>query len=314
MIGLRIARESRPPYVAYGGLVLGALLLAFSLRVHELAIAALLPVALGFALLLNPQRRFLARFTPTALEVARPSQSIPYAKLLEVHPLCAVDKPRPPAFPIWVVHSGGCLTIPAPLTSASERVYVFLRGQLRDREGTGRELPETLERYRREQEQSFGAERVFGYCGRRGVPARQSVEPAIGYGLLATGVLWTLLGLVRRDSTGWMVGGILVFLVGAVILVSDWQQKWQAARAKPRAAALVISPLGLALQQDALTGHLAWKDIRKVSTRTGREALQTSRRSIPAVVLEVEGAAIDIADAYDRPLAEIREQILRYWR
>lgn len=42
-------------------------------------------------------------------------------------------------------------------------------------------------------------------------------------------------------------------------------------------------------------GHLTWQQIRKVSVK-------------------VEGATFVITDTYDRPLSEIHERIVKYWR
>jgi hypothetical protein len=34
----------------------------------------------------------------------------------------------------------------------------------------------------------------------------------------------------------------------------------------------------------------------------------------PGIAVEVEGATFVITDSYDRPLSEIHERILKYWR
>ena len=37
-------------------------------------------------------------------------------------------------------------------------------------------------------------------------------------------------------------------------------------------------------------------------------------RTEPAIAVEVEGATFVITDTYDRPLSEVQERILKYWR
>ena len=40
----------------------------------------------------------------------------------------------------------------------------------------------------------------------------------------------------------------------------------------------------------------------------------TVARVPPGIAVEVEGATFAITDSYDRPLSEIHERILKYWR
>ncbi len=51
-----------------------------------------------------------------------------------------------------------------------------------------------------------------------------------------------------------------------------------------------------------------------MSLRAKPSGFAGAREQAPAIVLEVEGAAIAITDSYDRPLPEIHDRILRYWR
>ena len=80
-----------------------------------------------------------------------------------------------------------------------------------------------------------------------------------------------------------------------------------------RAAAIVISPLGLAMEQGPLNGHLTWQQIRKVSAQVPNKGI-TVTRVAPGIAVEVEGATFVITDSYDRPLSEIHERIVKYWR
>jgi hypothetical protein len=141
---------------------------------------------------------------------------------------------------------------------------------------------------------------------------------AIGAGLLAAAVVWAAVPLRRKDEPGWWVAAGALALVGVALLLRDvhlQRRETKVQAAADTAAALVIAPLGLAVQQGAMTGHLTWQEIRNVSVRTGRAKVAWSAASaVPGIVLEVEGASIVLTDSYDRPLAEIHDRILRYWR
>jgi hypothetical protein len=134
--------------------------------------------------------------------------------------------------------------------------------------------------------------------------------------MFAAGAIWLVLPLLRPEPA-WFAAGAAACIVGVVlfVLAGDRGPAGVAvSRAIAKGAALVITPLGLALQQGALSGHLTWQEIRKVSLRAKPSGLATAQEPAPAIVLEVEGAAIAVTDSYDRPLAEIHERILRYWR
>ena len=318
MIGARISARRPSPraalWLAGTGLVLGALGVAAG--VATLVPLAVAPIAFAIALVVVRERGFQARFTPVAMDVARPRQTIPYSSLLEVRPLVAADRPRPDSFAIQVVHARGTLVIPGRLTHSSERVYAFLRGALVPRPVA---LPAAIEAYRAEQEDRFGREKVFSYVGRCGgdQPRARNLRP-IGVGLLATATIWAAIPFGRGDEPGWWLAAAVMAVLGAALLLRDFElqrRETSGPKAADTTAALVIAPLGLAVQQGALSGHLAWEEIRKVHVRSGRATVTWSRaQAQPGIVLEVEGASIVLSDSYDRPLSEIHGRILRYWR
>ncbi|HEV7502836.1 MAG TPA: hypothetical protein VGQ33_22615, partial [Vicinamibacteria bacterium] len=303
----------RPPArAALAVLAAGAGLgvLGMATGVSALVPAAIAPLAIGMSLLIVGERGFRARFTPTGMEIAHPRQTIAYSTLLEVRPLVPADRPRPDSFPIQVTHTRGALVIPARLTLSSERVYSFLRGFLADRRPT---LPSALEAYRVEQEGSFGPQKVWCYAGRTGgdrSPAR--TLRAVGAGLLVAAAVWTAIPFRRTDEPGWWVAAGAAAAVGVALLVQDAHRQRRETSGQAAAhttAALVIAPLGLAVQQGELTGHLTWQEIRKVSVRSGRATMAlSSAQTLPGIVLEVEGASIVLTDSYDRPLSEIHDR------
>ena len=146
------------------------------------------------------------------------------------------------------------MTFPATLSAPSERVYAFLRGQLPEK--PGRALPEALATYQREQEQGFGVDRVFCYGARRG-PFRHDAArwSAVGKGLLITAAAWGVLAFVRPAAGGWYAAAALALVIGGLCLVAAWRGSGHGAAAtKTSGAALVISPLGLAMEQGRSTG------------------------------------------------------------
>jgi hypothetical protein len=317
MIGTRVALVRPRPTGALWWIAGAVAVALFGMAAREptLVMVAILPIAIGVSLLLSDDRRFRARFLPDALQTAPPPQSIAYRSILEVRPVVPLGAARPRAFAIEVVHERGSLLIPATLTVASERVYTFLRGYVP--ENPARTLPPTLDEYRREQEQSFGTDKVWSFGPRRG-PFRYLRAPlrATARGVFAAGAMWLVLPFLRAEP-GWFAAAAGAFVLGAVLLVLGADQGpggVGVSRAMSKDAAMVITPLGLALQQGALSGHLTWQEIRKVTLRARAAGFAATHEPAPAIVLEVEGAAIPITDSYDRPLAEIHDRVLRYWR
>jgi hypothetical protein len=314
VIGSRVSLIPPAPRAAFfcigAALALGGVM-AWA-RMNEALPFAALPLVIGLCLLFGGERRFLARFTPTAVEIARPKLSIPYRDIVEVRPIAPLGAARPRSFPIEVVHRRGSVTFPATLSTSSERVYAFLRGQLA--ESAPRDLPPALATYRGEQEQSFGADRVFCFAGRRG-PFRHDAPRwrAVGTGMLITAFLWAALAF-RPDAGGWFVGAIMAAIIGALCLFAAWRGAGGGIDPdKTSGAAIVISPLGLAMEQGPLNGHLTWQQIRKVSVQVPGKGI-TMTHTPPGIAVEVEGATIVITDSYDRALSEVHERIVKYWR
>jgi hypothetical protein len=315
---MRVVLAPPRPYGAIAALVAALMLnaLAVATRTPLLVPLSVLPAAIGLALLLSGERRFHARFTATALEIARPPQTIPYATILEVRPVIALGVAQPRPFAIEVVHQRGGLLIPFPLSVPSARVYAFLRGLLPER--PERNLPPALLAYQSEQERTFGAERVWSYGGRRGPLSHTppALQP-LGLGCLFAGLAWIAVPLFRASEAAWYVAGTLALFLGSLLLVVAAAHRAKRAAAQPRVVGgvgLVISPVGLAMEQGTLKGLLTWQEIRKVSTQPAGAAFTATRDRTPGISLEVEGATIRITDSYDRPLQEIHDHIVQYWR
>ena len=277
---------------------------------------AVLPLVVGLCLLFGGDRRFLARFTPAAVEIARPAQSIPYASILEVRPIAPLGASRPRSFPIEVVHQQGSVMFPATLSAPSERVYAFLRGQLpetaaaRPAGGAGHLSARAGAELRR------GPRLLLRRPARALPPRRRRAGARSGKGLLITAVFWAVLAFVRPGAGGWYAGA---GLAAGHRRRCAWSRRGAgpaaaSTRTRSSGAALVISPLGLAMEQGPLNGHLTWQQIRKVSVQVPGKGITVTRTVTPGIAVEVEGATFVITDSYDRPLSEIHERIVKYWR
>jgi hypothetical protein len=106
---------------------------------------------------------------------------------------------------------------------------------------------------------------------------------------------------------------VLAGIIGAVCVIAGWERRRGIAPSRTTGASIVVSPLGLAMHQPPLDGHLTWQQIRKVSVQAPGKGI-TVTRTVPGIAVEVEGATFVITDSYDRALSEIHERILKYWR
>ena len=153
--------ESRPgmPVAAIVFLIGALVFLAFAVvnqSVH-LALGAVLPAALGVALLVTRPRPFAADLNESGLDVHEPPLNLPYDAINGI----AVEGRPAATAAMRLVHMRGVLTIPARLNVPSDLLYEFLLSRVPP---TGsRELNPDLMPYLQQQEALFGPEKVFSY-------------------------------------------------------------------------------------------------------------------------------------------------------
>jgi hypothetical protein len=133
-------------------------------------------------------------------------------------------------------------------------------------------------------------------------------------GLLLCGLAWALIPLLRPAEVGWYGAGGCSLLVGMLLLAVPVARRARARGARKAGIGLVISPVGLAMEQGALKGHLTWQEIQGATLRSQAKFSLTGVDAMPAIVLAVEGATIQITDSYDRTLGEIYGRLQKYWR
>jgi hypothetical protein len=317
MTGQTIESKPRFPYGAALWLVVAVALdvLAVSLGNVHVAIASAFPWLAAALLTLSRPRPFRAHFTDETLEVDDPEVSIAYADL---QGLLAPRRPANPfkagprSYAIEVIHPGGALRIPARLDVPSDDVFGFLYRQFAAL--AARDVHPGLEAYARRKQRDFGEDRVLCCRARSHLGGRGDYRAAVAFfgALLLAGVFWIVWG-VARGVEGWWAGGIPAVMFGGLFTLLFWLMGRHGiapgALKGWHKAGLVVAPDGLALHQGDLSGELRWDEVRDV--KFGRVP---GAPSLKGIVLKVEGAAVVIADIFDRPLSYIHQQIDYWWR
>jgi hypothetical protein len=313
MIGRRVQFRPDRPYGSWiligFGLVFATVALIFDLAL-VLGVAAGF-LALGVALLLAAVRGFEMALDETSLRIDRPLLVIPYSSIRELRASVWPGARRPASYPIEIVHHRGWTELPSRASEPSERIYAFLRGRL-TRAPRSVVLPSKLAAFKREQEASFGAERVFAY-GPRAATRVSTVRnlPAVAAGLGATGASWVAIGALSSESfLGWSVAGAVAALCAVAVVMADSFQKVSVAK---RSASLVVAPGGLAMEGGGVSGHLRWEEIEDVDVKRPFGLLGADSRW-PIVVLRVAGAEVRVEDVFDTGIDEILDRILAYWK
>lgn len=309
MIGKTI--ESQPGSVAGSivWLVPAVGITALGLFVDQGATHALLAALpfwlLSFLWVWTREPRFLATFTPTALEVEEPACRVNYE---EMQALLARYRPANPFqagprhYPIQIVFAEGVIRVPPKLNVASDEVYSFLYTRFTSH-GSQAIHPDLLD-YLRRKEKKYGGERVWSYRARRyrGQGGRAAKARVFLLALFLAGLGWILAG-VGLHYEGWAFGGIAMAIVaGLFLLYYLVNARLHPVARKLQQASMIITPDGIALAQADLKGQLRWDEVRDVKYQHGKD-----------LILKVEGALIPVADIYDRPLPLINQLIQFYW-
>jgi hypothetical protein len=317
LIGRRIESQAKFPLGAIFWFVLAACcsVPAVVLLNPHPAIFAVLPCAIGLALLLVRERPFKAELTREGLEIEDPPLVLPYA---EIESVLGPKKQR--QAPIQIHFSGGVMRIPARLNVRSDELYWFLLDQLPP--NSSRELPAVLARYCAEQEARYGPDRVFSHRARpqRFIRRRKYGIFIVGTACVLAGLIWLLVGvLLPKDGQPWIVLGITLtffsaFFTGLLILSQSFESAGSQIK-NWRGSGLVISPEGLAMIQGDMKGELRWDELRDIRFRPKPAffGFQSAGTNMQGIHLIVAGATIVIVDLYDRPLEMIHEQLRAYW-
>jgi hypothetical protein len=273
----------------------------FAMRHDDLLLLALAPA--GVAIVTGIMRRpaLEAVFEEDGIHVLVPEeQFVPYR---DIQALCRGDNGYH-HFPIVVTHAAGILRIPADVDVSSDEIYHFLNRQLPEVESIC--PPPALSNYNQSHQREFGMERVFGYRILPDAERPRSWRGVIICGaLLITSFVWMIVGFENKTNyESWGGAGAVLFLgalLGALIclIVSGSS----AARGPTTDGGLIISPLGIALQQDQLCGQMRWDEIKQIERRHAPEEIRIS----------FEGGRVRIKDYLNQPLRDVYQRLLDYW-
>lgn len=292
---------------------------------QHLAILAMAPAMLTLGLLIGRRREFRGLLTDEALCSENPPLTLPYAEIEGLTINGVGYDPDTPKLKghLMVIHRQGVLEIPKLQNVPSHKLYRAILTMLPT---TGNpKLSSSFAEHVAKESALFGHDRVhvFGrrkVLGRRPSTRRSQLCAAL---LLFCGIGWCLIFAFadpdeRRNYEPWVAWGFVLSLLSTLAwLIQYLRQIPLVGNARSlKNAELVISPTGLAVQQGDLQGHLRWAELLDVRCHGRTPIFVMSRAELPKGVIHlvVAGAAVQLADVYDRPIALIHRLILRYWK
>jgi hypothetical protein len=222
----------------------------------------------------------------------------------------------PDRYPFAIQLDDREIFVPARLNVSSRELEDFLRARMT----VVRRVPPTLKSYLEKAVAQFGDERIWWTQGLSHVkPTRTNrglLTAAIF--LLIAGVIGMIVGSsLRREQLAGMSGfAFLVGLISLPIALMPASRRGLTPKVKrPHEATVAVTPLGLAVIQGDVRGEARWDEIRDVRMQSKPPKLAlTSRGLTTGVDVVLAGATVRILDIYDRPIHEIHERIVAYWK
>lgn len=308
--------ESRP-----GGGVLIACLLVVAVGLLAVggvtgalgaAVAAAVPLMMAVGAFAGRPGVVRIQLDEDAVTIDPPGRTIPYADIVG---LTAAGKPGADRFPMQVFDRRGPVYVPAALTLPSSDLFAFLVSRLSP---TGdRDVPAALRGFRDEQDQKFGADKVFTFRARRTQPIREpSLLVPVALGGTIGCLFVALVGFVvpKAVADPYLIMGFMGVFAGLSFAFLGWVSG-KASEPKDRTGAgLVIGPTGIALVQGELKGKMRWDEVTAIDhPPKSRGTLHRTSKNTGGVGLLVAGAYIVIHDHFDRPAVLIYERMKAYW-
>lgn len=275
---------------------------------------ASLPMLLAIACGVTQGPRFEGGLLADKIQVRRPKpEDIPYSHIrwIGTRRSSFARKGRAPRVrTIFVDHGSGLLVIPTHSNALANEVL----DRLAERAGY-RGVPQvgsTLAEYLRGQTEIFGADRVYAYRARGGNTPHGGLRLAL-CGLAC----WLSFGAIALTSTPkgdevpiagcWLLP--LGLLLGLIALARSGRIPGALG-----SASLVVSPQGFALAQADVIGELKWAEVRglKFGHSPSLHHSFQFRGPAEALLVQVEGTVIGIADCYDRPIEFIHRILTLY--
>jgi hypothetical protein len=270
---------------------------AIARNVH-CALAALLPAVLLAAIVAGRPRSCRVLFDDTGLRTADLRSSIRYDAIcgLLVNSSPCLPEKAPWRGVVRVLTPTTRIELAGRFDVSRDKVLRFLL----DRIPRGGRMPHqpALRDFAEAQRVEFGAERVWTFRAAERCPGRSQLKYA-AWGLACVSGIWIAASALSR---GWAAAAVVPFVFALLfaLLASQSNRGRVAVGANWREAGLVIAPVGLAMIQGDLNGTIRWSEIRMTTFRGG------------SLIIHVAGAAVTIADVYDRPIQQIAELIWAY--
>ncbi len=192
------------------------------------------------------------------------------------------------------------------------KVYQFLLSQIPA--SGSRSVSPRLQKHLDELLSTFDDDLVYTYDARTVIGEARSPVMQGGISLLLACAL--LIGLsvaVDEAAVGWAIGtGIAGFLFTSIGLLDRRSRSRPVGLPRWVGSSLIVSPVGIAVDQGDLVGKMRWDEIRKLEGGAPLRSFQMSRAPRTAINITIKGASFMILDLYDRPLATIYERMQGY--
>jgi hypothetical protein len=192
------------------------------------------------------------------------------------------------------------------------KAYEFLVEQIPA--GRTRRLSARMTKHLEDQLARFDHDLVYSFAARAiiGSPRSNLLRAGLTM-LLAVVALFPLVlpyPVAAMVGAWYLIGGVFFSLIGffdrSVRTRPPGMKTWIA-------SSLVVSPMGIAVEQGELIGKMRWDEILKLECGTPRRSFQLSRGSKQSINVTIKGASFMIHDLYDRPLAVICDLMLDFW-
>lgn len=321
MIGKTVHAHPSFPFFAtiFSLLGLGLVLAALFYHNANLGLAALFFAALALGNWFGRESAWSMEFDKQSLSVSAGDRTILYDSLQALTPANGFTSRRllseeTGAFDVF--HRDGVLRVPAQLDRPTHEVYAFFLDLMTVNRTGARDVPDHLVPYLEKQIATFGEDRVWSFVQRAHTRRPNAYSAATWYALtlLVCGIAWIVAGVASKPQEPWIVAGVFAILMSGLCLLVACVFPLPIARPgrSGSRAGLVISPLGLALNQGDIQGELRWDELRALTL--GVPSKWGATPPAHAIQLRVEGAEIYVSDIYDRPLELIYAQMASYWR
>ncbi len=311
-----ISSQSRFPLGAFffAGLAILFLVAWLATSNPHFGMATILPTLLAIVCFFTTPGRFVVELTARGLVLVDQSIEIPYSAIQSVTLAGRAQAPDKPLTPgaVVVVWEHGVVEIPRPVDIPSIELYRWILSRV---PACGsRDVQPELADHVSDQVMRFGWERVWTFRGRAKLGGRPSTRrgQCVGVAMIMSGILCIVAMVIQSDTKldPWIGFATFAILIGILTwLISLSLQRHPAQRVKRYSqASLVVSPLGIAMVQGDVRGVLEWREVRDVQLN------EKSGGRAAGIRVLVEGAVIQVADVYDRPLPIIHSVICRLWR